>query len=306
MSSNSSPYSSSINSLTGVTKNFSESNGLVMNFAFTILVIIVFLILFQIGMNLIRYFYLGGNSPYLFNGMVDGKQYMSYEQNPSKENSITIKKSHNEKTGVEFTWSLWVYIEDLDYNKGKYRHIFHKGEANFDTTGPSEDELKMVGSIEHEPNIINSKDEFITTSGLNYPNNSPGLYISPNTNKLVMLINTFENILEKVEIDDIPMQKWFNVLIRCKNKTIDIYINGTLARRHILKSLPKQNYGNVYTGMNGGFDGYLSNMRYYDNAIETREIDKILTEGINLVNFSPRPTRNDKTNYLSTSWFGLN
>ena len=47
MSSNSSPYSSSINSLTGVTKNFSESNGLVMNFAFTILVIIVFLILFQ-------------------------------------------------------------------------------------------------------------------------------------------------------------------------------------------------------------------------------------------------------------------
>ena len=306
MSSNSSPYSSAINSLTSVTKSFSESNGLVMNFAFTILVIIVFLILFQLGMNLIRYFYLGGNSPYLFNGLVDGKHYMTYEQNPSKENSVTIKKSHNEKTGVEFTWSLWVYIEDLDYNKGKYRHIFHKGEANFDNSGPSEDEVKMVGSIEHEPNIINSKDEFITTSGLNYPNNSPGLYISPNTNKLVMLINTFENILEKVEIDDIPMQKWFNVLIRCKNKTIDIYINGTLARRHILKSLPKQNYGNVYTGMNGGFDGYLSNMRYYDKAIETREIDKILKEGIELVNFSPRPTRNDETNYLSTSWFGLN
>jgi len=308
MSSNSNPYASNINSLTGVTKSFTETNGLVMNFAFTILVIIVFLVLFQIGMNLIRYYYLGGDSPYLFNGMVDGKHYMTYEQDPSKENSVTIKKSHNEKTGVEFTWSLWVYIEDLDYNKGKYRHIFHKGEVHFDgsVNPPSDEEAAMVGSIEHEPNIINSKDDFITTAGLNYPNNSPGLYISPTTNKLVMLINTFENIMEKVDIDDIPMQKWFNVLIRCKNKTIDIYINGTLARRHILKSLPKQNYGNVYTGMNGGFDGYLSNMRYYDYAIETREIDKILKEGIELINLSPRPTKNDKTNYLSTSWFGLN
>ena len=306
MNSNPSPYSSSINSLSKVTKSFSESNGLVMNFAFTILVIIIFLILFQVGMNLIQYFYLGGDSPYLFNGIVDGKHYMTFEQDPSKENSVTIKKSHNEKTGVEFTWSLWVYIEDLDYNKGKYRHIFHKGETNFENSSPSPDEIKMVGSIEHEPNIINSKDDFITTSGLNYPNNSPGLYIAPNTNKLVLLMNTFENILEKVEIDDIPMQKWFNVLVRCKNKTIDVYINGTLARRHILKSLPKQNYGNVYTGMNGGFDGYISNMRYYDKAIETREINSILKKGIKLVNLSPRPTRNDDTNYLSTSWFGLN
>jgi len=33
---------------------------------------------------------------------------------------------------------------------------------------------------------------------------------------------------------------------------------------------------------------------------------KRLGHSIDLINLSPRPTRNDKTNYLSTSWFGLN
>ena len=305
MSSNSSPYSSSINSLSKMTTSFSESNGLVMNFAFTILVIIVFLIVFQLGLNFINYFYVNDSSPYLFNGLVNGKHFMTYEQDPSKENSILIERSNNENDGVEFTWSLWVFIEDLDYNKGKYRHIFHKGEANFDDSSPSQSELDMVGDIEYEPNIINSKDDFVMTSGLNFPNNSPGLYISPNTNKLVLLINTFENIMEKVEIGDLPMQKWFSIIIRCKNKTVDVYINGTITRRHVLQSLPKQNYGNVYTGLNGGFDGYISNMRYYNEAIGTREIENILKRGTSLINLSPRPTRDDSTNYLSYSWFGL-
>ena len=101
------------------------------------------------------------------------------------------------------------------------------------------------------------------------------------------------------------MQKWFSIIVRCKNKTIDLYINGTIARRHVLQSLPKQNYGNVYTGLNGGFDGYISNMRYYDNAIGTREIENIMKRGVSLVNLSPRPTTDDSANYLSYSWFGL-
>ena len=31
-------------------------------------------------------------------------------------------------------------------------------------------------------------------TGLNFPNNAPGLYIAPNTNNLVVVMNTFNDI----------------------------------------------------------------------------------------------------------------
>ena len=157
MSSNSSPYSSSINSLSKMTTSFSESNGLVMNFAFTILVIIVFLIVFQLGLNFINYFYVNDSSPYLFNGLVNGKHFMTYEQDPSKENSILIERSNNEKDGVEFTWSLWVFIEDLDYNKGKYRHSKLGNIAKvpaFKTLQMEQSLLKQIFWFAHRRGII--------------------------------------------------------------------------------------------------------------------------------------------------------
>ena len=40
---------------------------------------------------------------------------------------------------------------------------------------------------------------------------------------------------------------------------MDIYANGTIVRSLQLTGVPKQNYGNVYVGANGGFDGYVSN-----------------------------------------------
>ena len=35
-------------------------------------------------------------------------------------------------------------------------------------------------------------------------------------------------------------------MIRCENRTLDAYINGTIVKRHILTGVPRQNYGNVY------------------------------------------------------------
>lgn len=296
-------YSPSSNTFKGIGNVFENNNGIVMNFAFTIFVVIVFIIMYQLIINIIRRFYLQTDSPFLFRGIVDGKQLMTYDQDPTKSRYAVIKQSKNKDAGIEFTWSFWINIEDLDHNKGKYKHIFHKGEAKFEHEDDKKTDTVSIDDIQYEPNIINSKDDLITTNGLNFPNNSPGVYIAPNSNKLVIFMNTFENLMEQIIIDDIPMQKWVNVIIRCENKTIDVYINGSISRRHVLKSVPKQNHGNVYTGMNGGFDGHLSNLKYYSESIGTREIENIITEGINTKNFSPRPTRDDNANYISTSWF---
>ena len=57
---------------------------------------------------------------------------------------------------------------------------------------------------------------------------------------------TYNNIMEEIEISGFPINKWFNVVIRVQNLTMDTYINGTIVNRHEFKSPPKQNYGNIY------------------------------------------------------------
>ncbi len=258
------------------TKEFLESNSLVAKIAFLLLVLIVFILALKLGVSILNYIFSFSGSPYLFEGMVDAKHLKIIPQDPSDNNAVTIIRSINEEEGIEFTWSVWIFIDDLQYNSGRYKHIFHKGNDN---------------------NLISSKP-----SGINEPNNAPGLYIAPNSNKLVVIMNTFNNINESVEIPNIPLNKWVCVQIRTKGRNLDTYINGRLSRRLVLSGVPKQNYDDVYVGMNGGFSGYISNLRYFDYALGTTEINKIVSQGPNLTMNDDMLTKS-KPYYLSLRWF---
>ena len=115
-------------------------------------------------------------------------------------------------------------------------------------------------------------------------------------------MNTFNDVEEKVRIPNIPMNKWVCVQIVVEDHQLDVYINGKLAKRLILKGVPKQNYGDVYVTMNGGFDGYLSELRYFSYALGTGKIQSIVDEGPNL-EMSGDMLTNGKPRYLSLRWF---
>lgn len=257
----------------GVT-DFMNSNSLVAKVVFLLSVVFIFIILLRISVNLIHWSFSSNKSPHLINGMVDGKQMIIIPQDPATSGSKTIIRSINGPEGIEFTWSCWIYIDDLQYLSGKYRHIFHKG-----------------------------NDEIDATSGLNFPNNAPGLYISPNSNELTIIMNTFDVINEEIKIPNIPLNKWLNVIIRCRNKDLDVYINGIITKSIKLSGVPKQNYGNVYVGMNGGFSGYVSDLWYYDYALGTTNMKKILVKGPNLKFSGENAKISQNPNYLSLRWY---
>jgi hypothetical protein len=272
MSGNDTFKSFSTTSTSGNT-SFLESNSLVAKFAFLLLVIFAFIILLRVGILLISYLLKPSGSPQLINGMVDAKHQIVFPQDPSNNDAVTIYRSINENQGIEFTWSVWIFINNLQYLEDQYKHIFHKGNSNLEKTG------------------------------LNFPNNAPGLYLAPNTNSLVVIMNTFNVINEEIIIPDVPINKWFNVIIRCKNTTLDVYANGTIIRSVNLVGVPKQNYGDIYLGMNGGFDGNISNLWYYNYALGTAAIQKIVRDGPN-TNMIGSTGMNDKSrNYLSLRWF---
>jgi len=253
-------------------RGFTESNSLVAKFAFFLLVIFVFVILLRFGINMVTYFLQPSQSPKLINGMVDATQLIIFPQDPKEIGAATIYRSIDASEGLEFTWSVWINIKDLQDKQGQYRNIFYKGNSNMET------------------------------NGLNFPNNAPGLYIAPDTNELVVIMNTFEEINKEITIPNIPLNKWVNVIIRCQNRTLDVYVNGTITRSVELLGVPKQNYGNVYVAMNGGFNGYISNLWYYNYALGTAEIQNISNKGPNTKMVGS--TLNDKnTDYLSLRWF---
>ena len=260
------------------TQEFLSSNSVVAKFAFLLLVIVLFVALLRFGVSFMGWLFSPSHNTILIDGMIDAKQPNVIQQDPSIKGSIPILRSINKTDGLEFTWSVWIYVDDFTYKQNEYKHIFHKGNDDM-----SSDDLR---------------------GGIFTPNNAPGLYITPKVNNLLIVMNTFEKMNEEVIVNDLPLNKWVNVIIRVSNQhQLDVYINGTLTKRHILKSVPKQNYGNVYATMNGGFSGFMSDLRYFGTDIGTNKIQSIIDDGPNMKMKSNTSLTKGKPRYLSTRWF---
>jgi len=252
-------------------KAFLSSNSIVAKIVFLILVVIVFVLLIRWGAYLLTRIMAPSPSPKLISGMKQGETGVTIAQDPAIVGSIPILRSRNQSDGLEFTYTVWIRIRNLQNSGSVRKHIFHKGS---------------------EPPSNNN--------GLFHPNNAPGLYIHPTRNTLIIVMNTFDNITEEVEVNDIPLNKWVNVAIRVEGNKMDVYINGTIALRHIFSSVPKQNYGDVYVNMNNGFNGLLSDLWYHDYALSGTEIEEIVAAGPDM---SMKDTGGGLPKYLSLNWF---
>ena len=181
-------------------------------------------------------------APYLIEGSKSGKSSVVISGDPNEEGSIPLYRSDGED-GAEFTYSFWMVIESMEYNFGKWKHVFHRGNKT------------------------------------SFPNRAPGVWLHPEQNTIRVYMNTYENPLEYVDIDNIPVRKWFHCSIVLNSKYLDIYFNGKLKHRKELESAPRQNYGAFWSGLFGGFEGYLSKVRYFNKALEYNEIENIVKQG---------------------------
>jgi hypothetical protein len=266
----------------GASNEFLKSNTIVAKIAFIFLVLILFLFLMSLGIMLIGYFTQPANNPYLINGMIDGTYPTIVTQDPNNKKSLLIQRSNNQSKGMEFTWSFWIFVNDLGSAiNNKAQHVFNKGNNAFDQS-------LNIATV----------------------NNSPGVYIIPNNGSLTLavLMDTVDSnsnshdMKNKIIIDNLPIRKWFNVVIRLENLILDVYVNGTISSRLILNGVPKQNYNDVNICQNGGFSGNLSNLRYFDYALNIFEINNILSSGPNL-SVVGNLSSNAGYTYLSNVWY---
>jgi len=291
-----------LRSIMNTTTQFAESNSAISKFVFIILMLVLFTFLFQVGSGLLNSYFMGNTSPILINGMVDANNTMTIYSNPNATDSKPIYRSDNREQGLEFTWNVWFYVRNLGTDK--YQRIFSKGSG-------AESQLSLQSNLSTESKIvISSPGLFITQydlSGSVYP--LSGSAIDNNHANLLFVINTFQpssssaEFAESILIKNIPIEKWVNCTIRVQNTTVDIYINGVMTQRKVLNNLPRQNYYDTYIGdLNGGFEGNISSLRYYDYALKYDDIQALFGKGPNLTKLDDTAISPGQ-DYISSNWY---
>lgn len=189
-------------------------------------------------------------------------------QDPSLAESIPLGLSVNERTGIEFAYSFYLFVNPTTFTGDEVlKHVFHKG-----YTSP-------------------------------WPLTGPGVFILGNTNTMRVVMNTQMNPYMYVDIKNIPVQKWFHVVLNCYKSGLDIYVNGNIANRLSLKNnLPYQNFQNIIffsssirtlnttsiavlnsepnnIMLQGPISGKISSMKYARYALSIHEIRGLMNEG---------------------------
>ena len=203
--------------------------------------------------------------------------------------AIPILRSINERSGIEFAYSFFINVNPATFSgEDTLKHVFHKG--------------------------------FMSP----WPLMGPGVFIRANTNTMRVFINTHANPYTYVDIKNIPVQKWFHVVLNCFKEGLDVYINGNLANRLPFKNtVPYQNFQNIhfftkahfsnYTSskiaaltdgatmnINGSFQGQFASLKYARYSLSTFEIERLLGEG---PSSTQRKPPQQLPPYLSDTWW---
>jgi hypothetical protein len=204
-------------------------------------------------------------------------------QDPNQKGAITIYPSVNAPSGLEFSYSCFLMLNKTTFAGGSsgLRHIFHKGSANYK------------------------------------PLMCPGVFVRNNDNALVIYMNEAGSWNTNCELPNIPIGKFFHLAIVARNTNVDIYINGNVAHRMKLNTVPKQNFGDVYVFNTETFSdaasspdepftvvgpatGLISRLSYAGYALNYEQIDRMVRQGpsTDLVSASQ-----NLPPYLSDNWW---
>jgi hypothetical protein len=256
----------------GGTLGFITGSGLISQI---VLVVIAMLVLYSIItvveniVNAVKQF--DRTSTVLFNDTTPSQQVIVQKAGASS----LIYNSVNETNGMELSYSMYLFINP---------ETFEGFTADSCGAGTRSD-VTALKHIMHK----GSKDP--------YPLLAPGLFVEGSKNTLRLYMNSTTKWDNYVEIPNVPVGKWFHLVIVLKGKYLDVYINGNITVRHQFNSVPKLNYGNVYVmypakfpanptdkidanfRVDGPMKGMVSRLKYYSYALNYSAIDTLYREG---------------------------
>ena len=166
--------------------------------------------------------------------------------------TIPASKIPSNNLSGNFTYSMWVYVNDWNYRFGEEKMILSRTNAD-NLASP------IVSLDAMENNLI----IYLST----YPNANSSASGSTST-------------VNRYVVKNIQLQKWVNVIISVYGRTLDVYLDGKLVRTFVLPGVAKtSSTSNVSVTPVGGFDGATSSFQYWSRATNPQQAYNIYKAG---------------------------
>jgi hypothetical protein len=140
----------------------------------------------------------------------------------------------------DFTYHIWIYIDDWSVNHGRQKVIFQRG-----------------GAV---PSII--------------------MTLGAMENTLTTKIRLQGGTYSECSVSDVPIQKWTHLLVTNTDKALDTYMNGKLVNTCVATEPPAiPAPTDDVTLCPVGFSGFTARFKYKSQALNPQEVWNIYKDG---------------------------
>ena len=242
-----------------------------MDFKVIFFIIIVIILLYII----VRYM---SSSSTTATGLISGTTMQTISAASLSSTSSGVKSSN-------FTYSVWFYVDDWNYNYGQPKVLFGRvSTAATTTSSTASATASSTGLGTYGLSSYGSNPCPLVTFGAVENNLSVALTVYSESSSAYTTDDSVDPssaaIIHTCSVPNVPIQSWCNLLISVYGRTLDIYLDGKLVNTCVLPGIAKiTSDANVYITPVGGFAGWTSKFVYYPNATDPQTAWNIYQDG---------------------------
>ena len=167
-------------------------------------------------------------------------------EDAKKEQIILAANISGDNNSSNYTYSMWFYVEDWNYRFGYPKILLSK----------TSDKIPIPSVVLGD--VMNNIKIFV------------GCYSD----------NSEEFIEHECVVRNFPLQSWVNLTISVYGRTLDVYMDGKLVRTCLLPGVAKtSSTDNILVTPGGGFSGWTSNIKYWNDASNPQQVYNIYKDG---------------------------
>ena len=219
-----------------------------------------------------------------------------------KSQTVKAADLKNVNNTSNFTYSMWLFIDDWNYLYGQEKMVLDRGNGPTVVLGtkPNTLAVKMAYYDANKSGVgvgpSSSKSNAATdaaclacqqgyTCACNACNN--GVPDGPLTDAqkaaaraAAAAAAAANSSVNTCLIENVPIQKWVNIIVSLYGLTVDIYLDGKLVRTCVLPGVPQiNNDRDIEVTGKGGFSGWTTNFKYWSDASNPQEAYNIYKAG---------------------------
>jgi hypothetical protein len=225
---------------------------------------------------------------------------------------IKAKSLKNTNNSSNFTYSMWVFVDDWNYKYGSEKVVLSRNNSPSVVLGDRPNTMKVkvkyydstsritgagagagaTGKAAAIDTVATSAACLACSNGYTCACEScnQGVPLSAATAKATVgpgkgsvATRGGSNSNTKVhqcQIENIPIQKWANIIVSLYGSTLDVYLNGKLVRTCVLPGVPSiDNTADIQVTPAGGFSGWTSSFKYLAYASNPQEAYNLYKDG---------------------------